>query len=76
MACRRHSAPDSTGVRLWTSRIRIGIGASNPVGSVFTFTAFLGAAMHTPPSGWLGGLLCLLAIFTPSFLLVAGALPF
>ena len=28
------------------------------------------------PSGWLGGLLCLLAIFLPSFLLVVGILPF
>ncbi|MEN1558028.1 chromate transporter, partial [Pseudomonas aeruginosa] len=27
-------------------------------------------------TGWLGGLICLLAIFAPSFLLVVGALPF
>jgi len=32
--------------------------------------------MNAAPSGWVGGLVCLLAIFTPSFLLVAGALPF
>ena len=32
--------------------------------------------MNTQPSGWLGGLICLIAIFAPSFLLVMGALPF
>ncbi|MNV78674.1 Chromate transporter [compost metagenome] len=32
--------------------------------------------MATAPSGWIGGLVCLLAIFVPSFLLVVGALPF
>lgn len=45
-------------------------------GPLFTFAAFLGAAMQGAPSGWAGGLLCLLAIFAPAFLLVAGALPF
>lgn len=45
-------------------------------GPLFAFAAFLGAAMHGTPSGWAGGLLCLLAIFAPAFLLVAGALPF
>ncbi|WP_428982750.1 chromate transporter [Paraglaciecola aquimarina] len=32
--------------------------------------------MNESPAGWLGGLVCLLAIFIPSFLLVFGALPF
>ena len=32
--------------------------------------------MNVTPSGWLGGIVCLLAIFIPSFLLVLGALPF
>lgn len=45
-------------------------------GPLFSFAAFLGAAMNTAPSGWLGGLLCLLAIFAPSFLLLIAALPF
>jgi len=45
-------------------------------GPLFTFAAFLGAAMDQAPSGWLGGALCLAAIFAPSFLLVLGALPF
>lgn len=54
-----------------------GYGAAQAVpGPLFTFAAFLGAAMTEHPTGWLGGLLCLVAIFTPSFLLVAGVLPF
>lgn len=54
-----------------------GYGAAQAVpGPLFTFAAFLGASMQTAPSGWLGGLLALLAIFLPAFLLVAGALPF
>ncbi|WP_426347486.1 chromate efflux transporter [Cronobacter universalis] len=54
-----------------------GYGAAQAVpGPLFTFAAFLGASMNPSPSGWEGGLLCLLAIFAPSFLLVAGALPF
>ncbi len=32
--------------------------------------------MKDAPSGWLGGALALVAIFAPSFLLVAGAIPF
>jgi len=32
--------------------------------------------MSTQPNGWAGALLCLVAIFLPSFLLVIGALPF
>jgi chromate transporter len=54
-----------------------GYGAAQAVpGPLFTFAAFLGASMNTAPSGWLGGLLCLAAIFLPSFLLLAGILPF
>ena len=54
-----------------------GYGAAQAVpGPLFTFAAFLGASLNDAPSGWLGGLICLLAIFAPSFLLVAGALPF
>lgn len=45
-------------------------------GPLFTFAAFLGAVMPGFASPWLGGLACLLAIFAPAFLLVAGALPF
>ncbi|MDO8717939.1 MAG: chromate efflux transporter [Polaromonas sp.] len=54
-----------------------GYGAAQAVpGPLFTYAAFLGAAMNPSPNGWIGGLVCLLAIFLPSFLLVAGALPF
>ncbi|MHB0776108.1 chromate efflux transporter [Halomonas sp. WWR20] len=54
-----------------------GYGAAQAVpGPLFTFAAFLGAAMNPAAGGWLGGVLCLLAIFLPSFLLVAGMLPF
>lgn len=54
-----------------------GYGVAQAVpGPLFSFAAFLGAAMRHGPSGWAGGLLCLVAIFLPAFLLVAGALPF
>ncbi|MBF0126813.1 MAG: chromate efflux transporter [Magnetococcales bacterium] len=54
-----------------------GYGAAQAVpGPLFTFAAYLGAAMPFGPSGWSGGLLALFAVFLPSFLLVAGALPF
>lgn len=54
-----------------------GYGAAQAVpGPLFTFAAFLGASMSAPSSAWLGGVICLLAIFVPSFLLVMGVLPF
>ena len=54
-----------------------GYGATQAVpGPLFTFAAFLGAAMDTALPGWLNGLLCLALIFLPSFLLVIGILPF
>ena len=54
-----------------------GYGAAQAVpGPLFTFAAYLGAAMGPAPNGWRGALICLLAIFLPSFLLVIGALPF
>ena len=54
-----------------------GYGAAQAVpGPLFTFSAYLGTVMQTPPNGWPGGLLCLMAIFLPSFLLVIGVLPF
>ena len=53
-----------------------GYGAAQAVpGPLFTFAAFLGAAMAP---GWAGAgfaLLAILGIFLPAFLLVAGALP-
>src|SRR5215470_8583112 len=54
-----------------------GYGAAQAVpGPLFTFAAYLGAVMGAVPNGWLGGLICLVAIFLPSFLLLIGALPF
>lgn len=54
-----------------------GYGAAQAVpGPLFTFAAFLGAAMRETPNGWSGALLCLVAIFLPGMLLAAGALPF
>jgi len=53
-----------------------GYGAAQAVpGPLFTFAAFLGAAAGGAYGGWMGGMVCLLAVFAPSFLLVAGALP-
>ena len=54
-----------------------GYGAAQAVpGPLLSFSAFLGASMNQAPTGWLGGVICLVAIFAPSFLLVVGALPF
>lgn len=54
-----------------------GYGAAQAVpGPLFTFAGYLGAAMKTAPNGWAGGLVCLAAIYLPSFLLLLGALPF
>lgn len=54
-----------------------GYGLAQAVpGPLFTFAAFLGAAAGHGAGGWLGAAVCLVAIFVPAFLLVAGALPF
>jgi len=54
-----------------------GYGAAQAVpGPLFTFAAYLGAAMGPAPSGVTGAVLCLLAIYLPSFLLLVGVLPF
>jgi chromate transporter len=54
-----------------------GYGAAQAVpGPLFTFAAYLGTVMSPAPNGWLGGLICLAAIFLPSFLLLFGTLPF
>jgi chromate transporter len=54
-----------------------GYGAAQAVpGPLFTFAAYLGAVMHEPPNGWIGGAWALVAVFLPSFLLIVGALPF
>ncbi len=54
-----------------------GYGAAQAVpGPLFSFAAYLGARLSAGPGGWWGGLLMLVAIFLPAFLLVVGALPF
>lgn len=53
-----------------------GYGAAQALpGPLFTFAAYLGAAMN-PAHPWLNGSWCLLGIFLPAWLLVGGALPF
>ncbi|WP_374519694.1 chromate efflux transporter [Hydrogenophaga sp.] len=58
-----------------------GYGAAQAVpGPLFTFAAFLGAAMEPAVlsglSRWQGGLVMLLALFAPAALVLVGALPF
>ena len=54
-----------------------GYGAAQAVpGPLFTFAAYLGAAMSSPLGGWVGGMILLVAVFLPAFLLVMGALPY
>jgi chromate transporter len=53
-----------------------GYGAAQAVpGPLFTFSAYLGTVMQPEPSGATGGVLALVAIFLPSFLLILGGLP-
>ncbi len=54
-----------------------GYGAAQAVpGPLFTFAGYLGAAIEPGPHAWASGLLALLAIFLPAWLLVGGVLPF
>jgi chromate transporter len=54
-----------------------GYGAAQAVpGPLFTFAAYLGAVAGPSPHGWPGAVICLVAIFLPSYLMVVGALPF
>ncbi|WP_159887580.1 chromate efflux transporter [Paenibacillus puerhi] len=58
---------------LTDSQFLAGYGAAQAVpGPLFTFSAYLGTVMN----GWTGGMVALIAMFLPSFLLVTGALPF
>ena len=63
----------------WISKdmFLVGYGAAQAVpGPLFTFSAYLGTVMQPAPSGWTGGVICLIFIFLPSFLLLIGILPF
>lgn len=54
-----------------------GYGMAQAVpGPLFTFAAFLGAVSTQTPSGWIGAVIALVAIFLPGALLIIGALPF
>lgn len=54
-----------------------GYGAAQAVpGPLFTFASFLGGSMYSGNLVWYGSLICLIAIFLPAFLLIAGVLPF
>lgn len=53
-----------------------GYGAAQAVpGPLFTFAAFLGWTMASPPNHWSGALLATVGIFLPGLLLVLAALP-
>jgi chromate transporter len=54
-----------------------GYGLAQAVpGPVFTFAAYLGAVMNTPPNGLAGAVIALVALLLPGMLLVYGMLPF
>jgi chromate transporter len=54
-----------------------GYGAAQAVpGPLFTFAAYLGTVMGPEPRGLSGAVICLGAIFLPSFLLTIGVLPY
>jgi chromate transporter len=62
---------------LTDDRFLAGYGAAQALpGPLFTFAGYLGTAIRSGPDAWLGGAWCLLAIFLPAWLLIAGALPF
>jgi chromate transporter len=54
-----------------------GYGLAQAVpGPVFTFAAYLGAMMNTPPNGLAGAAIALVGLLAPGMLLVYGMLPF
>lgn len=54
-----------------------GYGATQAVpGPLTTFAAYLGAAQSPAPNGVVGGLIAVVLVFVPAWLLVIGALPF
>lgn len=53
-----------------------GYGAMQALpGPLFSFAGFVGAAQTAAQNGWIGGLVAVTAIFTPSLLLVIGVVP-
>jgi len=69
----------ATVARGWLSEptFLAGYGAAQAVpGPLFSFAAYLGAALNVAPNGIAGACLALLSIFLPGLLLVSGILPF
>lgn len=63
----------------WVSQemFMAGYGAAQGIpGPLFSFAAYLGAVSTVAPSGWIGAIICLFAVFLPSYLLIVGVLPF
>lgn len=63
----------------WVSddRFLAGYAAAQAVpGPLFTLSGYLGTVMAEGPHAWLDGLWCLCALFLPSWLLIAGTLPY
>jgi chromate transporter len=59
-----------------TEQFLAGYGATQAVpGPLFTFAAYLGAAMHPGPLAWLYGAFTLVAIFLPAYLFVLARMP-
>jgi chromate transporter len=59
-----------------TEQFLAGYGAAQAVpGPLFTFAAYLGAAMHPGPLAWLYGAFTLVAIFLPAYLFVVARMP-
>lgn len=54
-----------------------GYGAAQAApGPLFSFAAFVGAVSSQNPSGWIGSIAALVAIFLSGYLLIIGVLPF
>lgn len=54
-----------------------GYGMANAMpGPLFAFSGYLGAVSSVSPNGLQGAIVCLVAAFLPSFLLIVGVMPF
>lgn len=54
-----------------------GYGAAQAVpGPLFTFAAYLGTVLVTPPNGLPGATIALISVFLPGFLILLGVIPF
>lgn len=70
---------DTTVVTGWVTEDEFvaGYGLAQAIpGPLFTFAAYLGVLIDQPFDPWVGGVVAIMAIFLPSFFLVAGVLPF